>query len=71
MGWEGVDTMKLIFVLITFFEAFFMGLLPVYSKRFTENPRCLGIANSFSAGIFIAISLMHIMPEQASAWTAY
>ena len=63
--------MKLIFIVITWFEAFLMGLLPVVNKRFTDSPKCLGLANSFSGGIFIAIALMHIMPEQAAAWTTY
>ena len=63
MVWDKADWMKLIFVLITFIEAFVFGLIPVYTKKFKENPKCTGIASTFSAGIFIAISLLHLMPE--------
>ena len=56
-------TLKIIFIFVSLFEAIILGLLPVYSKRFSENPKILGIANAFSGGVFLAIALMHIMPE--------
>merc|ERR1712228_949836 len=71
MAWDKADDMKLIFNFLIFFEAFIMGMIPVCSKKFTESPKVLGIANSFSAGIFIAIALMHIMPEEAEKWEEY
>jgi len=43
-------------------------LIPVYSKKFSESPMILGMANAFSGGVFLAIALMHIMPEQADTW---
>lgn len=42
-----------------------MGVIPVKVKSFRESPKILGIANAFSGGVFLAISLMHIMPEQS------
>ena len=63
MEWGKADWMKLIFVSITFVEAFICGLVPIYTKKFNENPKILGIASTFSAGLFIAISLLHILPE--------
>lgn len=41
-----------------------MGVIPVKCKAIKDNPRILGIGNAFAGGIFIAIALMHIMPEQ-------
>ena len=41
-----------------------MGIIPVKCKVIKDNPRILGIGNAFAGGIFIAIALMHIMPEQ-------
>jgi len=56
------------FIAIAFLEALIMGLIPVKSKRFRESPAILGIANAFSGGVFLAIALMHIMPEQVEAY---
>jgi len=63
MGWDQDDSFKLGFIFIAFLEAFIAGLIPVKFKSFSESPKILGIANTFSAGIFIAIALIHIMPE--------
>jgi zinc transporter ZupT len=54
---------KLIFLVIFFVEALALGLVPVFCKSFSESPAALGIANSFSGGVFMAISLVHILPE--------
>ena len=62
-GW-----VKLGFTIFVFFEAIIMGLLPVLSKSFTENPVIIGAANAFSGGVFLAICTMHIMPEQTESW---
>ena len=40
-----------------------MGMIPVKVKSFRESTNILAIANAFSGGVFIAIALMHIMPE--------
>jgi len=52
-----------VFVFVSFVEAFGMGMIPVLSKTFRESPKILGVANAFSGGVFLAIALMHIMPE--------
>ena len=62
-GWDSNDWLKLGFIIVSFFEALIMGLVPVKIKSFRESPRILGVANAFSGGVFLAIALMHIMPE--------
>ena len=47
---------------------FFLGSIPILSSKFSESPCVLGVANAFSGGVFLAIAVMHIMPEQASTW---
>ena len=59
----GVRWLKIGFIVAAFLEAIIMGIIPVKSKSFRESPKVLGIANAFSGGVFIAIALMHIMPE--------
>lgn len=62
-GWDNNDWLKLGFILVSFTEALVMGLIPVKSKSFRESPKILGVANAFSGGVFLAIAIMHIMPE--------
>ena len=62
-GWSKNDWLKLGFIIVSFTEALVMGLIPVKIKSFRESPRILGVANAFSGGVFLAIALMHIMPE--------
>ena len=60
---ETVTWLKWGFIVFNYLEALIAGLIPVKSKKFRESPKVLGIANAFSGGVFIAIALMHIMPE--------
>ncbi len=62
MAWDP-KTVKILFMVISFLEALGLGVIPVYSSKFKFSPMILGIANAFSGGVFVAISLMHIMPE--------
>ena len=59
---------KIIFIVGIFALALGTGLLPIVLKRFKESPMLLGIANTFAAGVFLAIALVHIMPEQTTNW---
>ena len=45
-----------------------MGNIPTWSKSFRTNVAVMGIANSFAAGVFLAIALVHIMPEQTNGY---
>lgn len=58
-----VKWLKIGFIVAAFAEAIIMGVIPVKSTSFRESPKILGIANAFSGGVFVAIALMHIMPE--------
>lgn len=59
---------KLIFIVVIWCEAFFSGCFPTWSQGCRENPKILGIANAFASGVFIAIALVHILPEEAEIW---
>lgn len=62
---------KIVSIFVFLAEGFFLGVIPVFCKAFSESPRVLGIANAFSGGVFLAIALMHIMPEQVENWAKY
>lgn len=67
-GWNSNDSLKLGFIIVSFTEALLMGMIPVKIKSFRESPKILGVANAFSGGVFLAIALMHIMPEQTESY---
>jgi zinc transporter ZupT len=59
---------KIIFMVVIFLEAFLSGCFPTWNKDCRESPKILGIANAFASGVFIAIALVHILPEEAEIW---
>lgn len=65
---DGTFWLKIGFIVFVFFEAFLSGLIPVFSKTCRESPKILGIANAFASGVFIAIALVHILPEMSGIW---
>ena len=66
-----VTYLKLGFVIVCFFEGLMGGLIPTWFVSCRTNPKVFGVANSFAAGVFMAISIMHIMPEMIEGWTNY
>jgi zinc transporter ZupT len=60
---------KLAFCFGIFFEAYLSGIIPTHNRTCLESPKIMGIANSFAAGVFIAIAFLHIVPEQVETWT--
>lgn len=59
---------KIGFIIVSFLEAAIAGMIPTWSPSCRESPKILGIANSFAAGVFLAIALMHITPEMIATW---
>ena len=58
-----VTILKIVFIFLAFFEAFGCGLAPLYIKSLKESPKYLSIASAFTGGVFLAIALLHILPE--------
>jgi hypothetical protein len=63
---------KIGMLFVMFFEVF-LGLIP---KACSTGKQALGVPwlsllNSFSAGIFLAIALVHTMPETQEVWRRY
>ena len=65
---QKVLILKISFIILCFLEALIAGYYPTWSSSCRENPKILGIANSFAGGVFLAIAFMHIMPEMTEAW---
>ena len=59
------------FIIVCFLQGMVGGLIPVYCEGCRTNPKIFGVANAFAAGVFLAISLVHMLPEEIEAWNAY
>ena len=59
---------KIGFIIAVTAEAMIAGMFPTWSPSCRENPKILGIANSFAGGVFLAIAFMHITPEMIETW---
>ena len=60
--------LKVTFIFVCFTEGMISGLIPTWSDGCTTNSKILGIANSFAAGVFMAIAFIHVLPEEIEAW---
>jgi len=71
MSKSGLVAAKLIFMSGVFIMAFVSGILPSAVPWCKKRTKILGIANAFSAGVFLAIAFLHIMPEASEGYTEY
>ena len=57
---------KICFIFLIFLITVASGLAPIKYKKLKENQNLLGIANTFSGGVFLAIAFVHIIPETSN-----
>lgn len=62
---------KIVFIPAAFAIAMFFGILPAKVKACKESPKFLGLANAFSGGLFLAIALIHLLPEAAEHYNEW
>ena len=55
--------LKICFIFIIFAVAVVAGLLPAKVKSCGKNKTFMSMANAFSGGLFLAIALVHVLPE--------
>lgn len=60
---KAVRTLKIIFVFIIFAIGLGSGVLPAKVPRCGKNKKFMSMANAFSGGLFLAIALVHVLPE--------
>lgn len=59
----GILLAKIGFIIGIFTLALLTGMIPVKCKGFKESPVIIGVANAFSGGVFLAIALVHVLPD--------
>jgi solute carrier family 39 (zinc transporter), member 1/2/3 len=63
--------MKCCFIPVIFLVALGFGILPAKVESCGKNPKFMSLANAFSGGLFLAIALVHILPDAVNDWNEY
>ena len=58
-----MNIIKIVVIFVIFGVAVLAGILPIKVKRCRESKTFMSMANAFSGGLFLAIALVHILPE--------
>ncbi|KAL4436171.1 hypothetical protein ABPG74_018155 [Tetrahymena malaccensis] len=48
-----------------------MGSIPLRSKSFKENPMVMSLSSAFSGGLFLAVGLIHLLPDATDSFDSY
>ena len=64
-----VETLKIIYIFINCAITYF-ALIPAYSKRCRNSSVSLSLMNALAGGLFLAMALVHILPEAVSDYTS-
>ena len=67
---ESIDTllsMKIGLIFIVF-ALMYIGLIPAYSTLFRNSKTALSLMNCFAGGVFLAMALMHILPDSVAEY---
>ena len=59
---------KIISIPVLFILSIAFGLLPVYNRTVRNSTKWRGICNAFAGGIFLALGLIHLLPEGNEAF---
>ena len=60
---ESLFMYKVLTLIIVFAISLTFALIPLKLSYFKSNLKIIGIANAFSAGIFLSVALVHLLPE--------
>lgn len=60
---ESLFMYKFLTLIILFAVALTFALIPLKLSYFKTNLKLIGVANAFSAGIFLSVALVHLLPE--------
>lgn len=65
-----IRDLKIGFIFFIWAWAFFAGILPLKVASCRNSEKFLSLASAFSGGVFLAMALIHILPEAAADYTA-
>lgn len=60
-----------IIMIFAIFTVTLAGIIPILVKACKKSASALSYLNCFSAGMFLSIALIHMMPEAVEEYTEY
>src|SRR5688572_1293471 len=60
--------LKIGFIFFIWLWAFMSGVLPLKIKSCRDSQKFLSLASAFSGGVFLAMALIHILPEAVESY---
>lgn len=54
---------KLIAMIVMFALIMITGNIPLRSQSFKSNPKVLALSSAFAGGLFLAVGILHLLPE--------
>ena len=58
-------------ILILYLVITFLGSLPILIPKCRNSSAILSVMNCFAGGVFIAIALIHLLPEAGDQWNGW
>lgn len=50
-------------MIVMFLMIMITGNIPLRSESFKSNPKVLALSSAFAGGLFLAVGLLHLLPE--------
>lgn len=66
---EPIFALKYSMIVIMFF-IIYIGMIPAFSNRCRKSETSLSLLNCFAGGVFLAMALIHILPEASDTYNA-
>lgn len=63
--------LKVIAMVVMFLLIMITGSIPLRSKSFKSNPKVLSLSSAFAGGLFLAVGLLHLLPEANENFNNY
>jgi zinc transporter 1/2/3 len=60
-------SLKVAYIFIIFLVPY-VALIPALSQNCRKSEKTLGVMNAFAGGVFLAMALIHILPESAETY---
>jgi len=69
MNW--VIVIKILSMIVMFLLILIVGSLPIRSSSFKSNDKLLSLTKAFSGGLFLAVGIVHLLPEASENFENY
>lgn len=62
---------KVFCMVVMFLIIMITGSIPYKSEGFKSNPKLMSLSSAFSGGLFIAVGMIHLLPEAVEKFETF